>query len=111
MISGTRLLNLELKRRTTMRRYLDQPVDPPFCEPTNRQQAFLDRHKLNPDHAIDFYDAMHTIGRFVDARRQLSPTVRQEKFLKEKGLWRDGMSRGEAFDLIRQILARTTPRT
>ncbi len=80
-------------------------TDPDHCSPTSRQQAFMARHELHLDHPVDFYEAAHTIGQFVDFRRQLPPTARQEKFLKEKGKWRDGMSRGEAFDLIKRIVA------
>jgi hypothetical protein len=63
------------------------------------------RNKLHPGRPVDFDEAMHAIGRFVDARRQMAPTVRQERFLKDRGEWRDGMSRGEAFDAIRRIVA------
>jgi hypothetical protein len=34
-------------------------------------------------------------------------SVRQEQFLKDYGRWRNGMTRGEAFDLIGRILAGT----
>jgi hypothetical protein len=88
-----------------MRRSLEQQVDPAPCEPTSKQLAFLARNKLHPDRALDFYEASHAIGQFVHARRQLAPTARQERFLKERGEWRDGMSRGEAFDTIRRIVA------
>jgi hypothetical protein len=88
-----------------MRRSPEQPPDPPPCAPTERQEAFLARNMIHPDRPIDFYEASDVIGRFVRARRQMSPTARQEKFLKDHGKWRDGMSRGEAFDLIGRILA------
>jgi hypothetical protein len=42
-------------------------------------------------------------GYFVRDRRQMSPTVRQETFLRDHGRWRDGMTRGEAFDLIGRL--------
>jgi hypothetical protein len=87
-----------------MRRSLEQLVDPPFCEPTRRQQAFLDRHRLHPTEPPDLYEASHLIGRFIDSRRGLPPTVRQVAFLKARGRWREGMSRGEAQDLIGQLL-------
>jgi hypothetical protein len=90
-----------------MRRSPEQPPDPPPCAPTERQEAFLARHRIYPDRPLDFYEASDVIGRFVRVRRQMSPTVRQEKFLKDRGKWRDGMTRGEAFDLIGRILAGT----
>lgn len=92
-----------------MRRSLEQPVDPLPERPTRRQQAFLDRHKLNPDRPLDFYEASHAIGQFVRDRRRMSPTASQESFLKQRGKWKDGMNRGEAFDLIRRITAGMEP--
>jgi hypothetical protein len=88
-----------------MRRSPEQPPDLPPCSPTQRQQAFLDRHNLNQNRPIDFYEASHTIGQFDSNRRRLSANPRQEQFLKERGKWREGMSRGETFDLIRHIMA------
>ncbi len=92
-----------------MRRSFDQGFDPVFVSPTDKQQAFLNRHNLNTDRPLDFYDAACTIERFVRARRQMSPTVRQERFLKERGKWKEGMTRGEAYDLIRVLLAGQKP--
>jgi hypothetical protein len=92
-----------------MPRSHEQPPDLPPNPPTQRQLAFMARNKLHPDRPIDFYDAMHTIGAFVRRRRELSPTAPQEKFLKEKGQWRDGMTRGEAFDAIKRIVADLGP--
>jgi len=88
-----------------MRRSYDQYFDFEPYSPTDKQQAFLNRHNLNPDYPLDFYSASNRIGQFVRDRRQLSPTARQEKLLKDLGKWREGMSRGEAFDLIRQFYA------
>jgi hypothetical protein len=90
-----------------MRRSPEQPPDPLPCAPTERQEAFLARNKINPDRPPDFYEASHVSGRFVRARRQMSPTVHQEQFLKDHGKWRHGMTRGEAFDRIGRILAGT----
>jgi hypothetical protein len=90
-----------------MRRSPEQHADPLPCSPTRKQQAFLARNRIDPGRDIDFYEAMHTIGQFVHSRREMSPTARQEQFLKQKGQWRDGMSRGEAFDLIGQLVAGT----
>ena len=66
-----------------MRPYRDQPVDPPYCSPTRRQQAFLHRYRLDPDRTLDFHAAGHVIGEFARERRQLPPTVKQERFLKQ----------------------------
>ena len=99
------ILNSFSTRRSTMYRSPEQQFDPDFCSPTRRQQAFLLRNKLQPNHKIDFYEASHVIGEFVQARRQLSPTGRQEKLLKEQSKWREGMNRGEAFDLIQRIVS------
>ena len=83
--------------------------DPDFCTPTRRQEDFMDRNRLQPDHPVDFYEAAHTIRTFVDSRRQLSPTVKQEKLLREHGKWRDGMTRGQAFDQIRALFSGPRP--
>jgi hypothetical protein len=91
------------------RRYPDQPADLPDCSPTRKQRAFLNRHQLQPDRPLDFDDAAHTIGRFITERRQLSPTDKQERFLRQRGKWRDGLTRGEAHDLIGHILAGIEP--
>ena len=88
-----------------MRHLREQQVDPLPNAPTERQEAFLRRNNIHPDHPLDFYEASHAINRFVHTRRQLSPTVRQEKLLKKHGQWRQGMTRGEAFDRMKQILA------
>jgi hypothetical protein len=88
-----------------MRHSSEQHVDPPHCSPTRKQQAFLARNRIDPGRALDFYEATHAIGRFVHSRREMSPTARQEEYLKQRGRWRDGMSRGEAFDLIGQLVA------
>lgn len=84
----------------------EQPPDPLPCSPTHKQQAFLARHNLHPDDPDDFYEAAYTIGQFIQSRRRLPPTPRQEKLLKEHGKWRDGMTRGKAFDLLNRLLHR-----
>ncbi len=88
-----------------MRPSIELPPDDPADAPTPRQQAFLNRHRLQPDRPVDFYEAAQTIGRFIRDRRQLAPTPRQEKLLKAHGKWREGMTRGEAFDQIQRLLA------
>jgi hypothetical protein len=87
------------------RRYPEPRTDPPPCSATPKQQAFMDRHDLHPDREVDFYEASHTIRQFVDSRRDLLPTDKQVKFLRQRGKWRDGMSRGQAFDVINSIVA------
>ena len=71
--------------------------------PSDKQRAFMDRHNLNSDADLNHFDAWVTIGAFVDSRRRLPPTARQEQLLRTRGLWRPGMTRGEAFDLIARI--------
>jgi hypothetical protein len=77
----------------------------PFSEPTPKQQAFLARHGLQDGPQMDFYDAIHTIGDYVSARRLCAPTAKQERLLRQHGLWKPGLTRGQAFDLIKTILA------
>jgi hypothetical protein len=74
------------------------------CSATQKQLGFLARNNLYSDHLPDFYEAMATINTFVRIRRQLAPTDKQMKLLKTRGKWREGMSRGEAHDLIRTLL-------
>jgi hypothetical protein len=38
------------------------------------------------------------------AWRRAVPTARQEEFLRKRGLWRQGLTRGEAADLIGETL-------
>ena len=92
-----------------MRRYSDNICEPDYCAATHKQEAFLNRNNLHPDRPIDRYEAAHKIGTFVDSRRLLSPTVKQESLLRELGKWREGMNRGEAFDLIRRHYAVQAP--
>ena len=68
--------------------------------PTPKQEAFLHRNRL---HATDFYNAMGTISHFVRAQRQLPPTPRQIQLLKQHHQWREGMSRGQAYDAIKRL--------
>jgi len=92
-------------KRYPTKRYREYTDDPEPCTPTEKQQAFLDRHHLQPDRPLDFYEASHTINQYVSNRRQLPPTVNQIKVLKEHGKWREDMDRGEAFDAIKAIYA------
>lgn len=71
---------------------------------TRRQVSFLRRNNL-PVHERMSYDDVHaSIAKFVNGRRQLKPTAKQEQILRQKGLWREGMNRGEAWDLLRELL-------
>ena len=72
---------------------------------TNRQLACLTKFGLAPDGPVRKYEAHRLISQEIDRRRGLPPTPRQEKFLRSRGRWRDGMTGGEAFDLIGQIKA------
>ena len=80
----------------------EEPVSPV----TPRQRAFLARHNLQLEGNDDHGNAGQAIRRFILNRRELSPTDRQVAFLQQRGLWREGMSRGEAFDLIRATIAK-----
>ena len=77
----------------------------PPCTATSKQEAFLTRHQLQTDGETGFYDAMFTIRDYVHTRRQLPPTDKQIRLLKEHGKWHPGMSRGEAFDTLRRLFA------
>ena len=72
--------------------------------PTQKQRACLDRHNLDPHHELDLYQAAKTLGDFFSSRRALPPTARQKEILKQHGFWREGMTRGQAFDRIGTIL-------
>ena len=80
--------------------------DMPSVPPSEKQQAFLQRHRIRHDELTDFQEAMDTIHRFVRSKRQLEPTQRQIQILKQHNQWRVGMKRGEAFDAIKLIFAR-----
>jgi hypothetical protein len=72
--------------------------------PTQKLLGFMARNILHPLRPIDFYEAMARINKFVHSCRQLSPTYKQVERLKAHGKWREGMTRGEAHDLIRQLI-------
>jgi hypothetical protein len=86
-----------------MNLYFDDfdPDDP--YSPTERQQAFMTRHEIVPEGPIDRSGAWERINGFIQSRRRLGATPFQKEFLRMRDLWRHGMSRGEAFDLIAQI--------
>ena len=73
---------------------------------TERQLAFMERNDLLPnDHEPDFYEAKRVIGQYVEGKRKQEPTATQKWILQQQGLWRDDMSRGEAWDLIGRFQA------
>jgi hypothetical protein len=100
-----RFFYLKLKKEMTMRHYSEYPDDSTFNSATRRQHAFMQRHGIHPDRPIDLYEAASKIGTFIRNCRHLAPSAKQEKFLKDRGKWREGMNRGEAFDTIQGICA------
>ena len=75
--------------------------DRPFIPATEKQLAVLRKHGMLADHQIiDRHTAWSKIKELVRLERESRPTERQEYTLKENGLWREGMSRGEAWDII-----------
>jgi hypothetical protein len=83
----------------------DQYPFPPFNAPTKGQYDFLDRNRLPHDHTTDLCDATRTIDAYVRSRRVLEPTARQIELLKRHKQWREGMTRGDAYDAIRLFFA------
>jgi hypothetical protein len=87
----------------------NQVTDPSVYPPTAKQRAFLDRHKLDPSRSMSGANARQVIGEFVNGCRNLAPTPLQEHVLRQHDHWRDGMSRGEAWDRIQEIYAEKQP--
>jgi|HubBroStandDraft_4_1064222.scaffolds.fasta_scaffold1031060_1 hypothetical protein len=87
----------------------DDYPDESYDQPTLRQRGFLARHRLDHNGQMDFHQASQRIGQYVAARRRTSPSDRQKRFLMQHGKWRDGMTRGEAFDLIGSLKRRQNP--
>jgi hypothetical protein len=73
--------------------------------PTEAQEQSLIRLGIHPGRPISKREASTLIHDAVEQRRSLPPTDKQEWILKQHGQWRPGMSRGEAFDLIGEIMA------
>jgi len=67
------------------------------------------RHDILPERPTGKFAAMHLIGEFIHSRRLLPPTPKQEAFLRQQGLWRAGISRGEAFDAIKELTQGDSP--
>jgi hypothetical protein len=55
--------------------------------------------------AMTRWEASKVIGEYAQRWRGLHPTDKQERFLREHGLWQDGLTRGLASDLIGNALA------
>jgi hypothetical protein len=73
--------------------------------PTPAQEDCLVRLGIHPGRPISRQSAWALINDAVEQRRLLPPTEKQEWILKQHDQWRPGMSRGEAFDLIGEIMA------
>src|SRR5262245_28795851 len=76
---------------------------------TPRQAAFLQRLGVDPDPLLRRHEAHEQIVRAIGQRRQMPPTAKQEYFLRQRNQWREGMTRGEAFDLIGDLLGVPDP--
>ena len=70
---------------------------------TSRQLGCLEKFGMKPDGPMRRFDAHRLISQEVNDRRRFPATPRQEMFLRARGRWRDGMMRGEAYDLIKWI--------
>src|SRR5262245_66569430 len=89
--------------RYLKRRYPEQPAERPDTTCTPNQMGFLARHGL-AEGPTSYDTADRLISRFVAERRRMSPTPRQEALLRREGIWREGMTRGEAFDAIGRLI-------
>ena len=76
----------------------------PFVPATEKQLAVLRRHGILSEYQMtDRHTAWRAINELVRLGRELRPTEAQEYTLKQNGLWRDGMTRGEAWDIINEM--------
>jgi hypothetical protein len=75
---------------------------------TDKQLAFLKRHGVPIDRPLSRGAAQLLIAEYIGERREL-PSTPQQQFLRDRGQWRDGLSRGEAFDRIAAIKGRADP--
>jgi len=83
----------------------DKTYDPNFPEPSENQKAFLERHpNIAGKSSVDAREAHQLIGTFITGMRATRPSDRQKKFLMDRGRWTEGMTRGQAYDLIGSIL-------
>jgi hypothetical protein len=78
---------------------------------TERQRACLTRLGLATDGPIRKTEATAAIQQEIAQRRQLPPTAKQEWILRQRGAWREDLTRGDAFDLIGGFIARERPRS
>lgn len=86
-----------------MKRSLEMGVERPSGPASARQLDFIERHDILRELDVSASAASGFIGNFIKTRRKLSPTAKQEALLRQKGEWRAGMTRGEAFDAIGRI--------
>jgi hypothetical protein len=73
---------------------------------TPRQLALLERLGQTPDQPLSRAAASEQIEDCLLARWQLPPTPKEEWFLRSRGRWSEGLTRGQASDRIGEILAR-----
>jgi hypothetical protein len=72
---------------------------------SDAQREYLMDLGYNIDRPLDSYTASRLISRLAAAGRQGPPTPRQERFLRLRERWQDGLTRAEATVLIGRILA------
>jgi hypothetical protein len=72
--------------------------------PSDKQLNCLERFGFDINKPLDRAEAWHLINDLVNNQRQLPPTQKQELFLRKRGHWRDGLTRGEACDLIGMLV-------
>ena len=70
---------------------------------TECQLDCLNRFGMKPKTTIPCREMHRLIGQEVQHRDTLELTPRQEQFPREHGRWRQGMTRGDAYDLIGEI--------
>jgi hypothetical protein len=72
---------------------------------TDGQLEFLARLGVQFEFPLSKFRASELITRALRARRQGSPSPRQERFLRARGAWRDDLTWAEASDLIGRLVA------
>jgi hypothetical protein len=73
---------------------------------TQKQRECLARNGIAGDGALSRSEAASRIEAYICERRQLPPTPKQEWLLRQHNCWHEGMTRGQASDLIGGIKAR-----
>lgn len=76
---------------------------------TPKQHQCLSRLGIQGDESMTRSEAQDLIGEKIAFQRHLSPTAKQERFLRQRDLWKNDLSRGEAKDLIGQIMSGNYP--